>query len=288
MKYPLQEVDPLSVFPQLAELPQPPATLFVRGSLEAIAGKKLIAFVGSRKCTSYGKAVCRSLIDGLQGYPVAVVSGLALGIDSVAHQAALDAGIPTISFPGSGLDWSVLYPAQHRGLAEHILRNGGALFSEYEATQRAAPWTFPQRNRLMAGIADITIVIEAEEKSGTLITARLATEYNRAVGAVPGPVTSPSSLGTNWLLKLGAVPITESSDILRELGYSLEERELSRESGIFNADEDRVLAVLSEPKSRDQIIAELGLSPAAANVLFSTLEIKGAIRETLGMIERIA
>lgn len=288
VEFPLQQVDPLVVFPQLAELPQPPKKLFVRGDIGAVADKKLIAVVGSRKCTSYGKAACRSLIEGLRGYPVVIVSGLALGIDSVAHEAALDAGITTLSFPGSGLDWNVIYPAQHKGLAENILRAGGALVSEYKPDQRGALWTFPQRNRLMAGIADLTIVVEAEAKSGTLITARLATEYNKIVGALPGPVTSPSSYGTNWLLKLGAVPITESADILRELGLNADIRTTLGELDILNADEERVLAALSEPKSRDRIIAELGLLPADANVIFSTLEIKGAIRETLGMIERIA
>ncbi len=285
--FPIIQIDPEKEFPQLTELPQPPKTLYVRGSLEEINGRKLIAFVGSRKCTSYGKAMCRLLIEGLRGYPVVIVSGLALGIDSVAHQAALDAGLPTISFPGSGLEWKVMYPAQHRGLAENILKAGGALISEYPPDHRAAPWTFPKRNRLVAGIADLSIIIEAEEKSGALITARLATEYNKTVGTIPGPVTSPSSKGTNWLLKLGAVPITETADILRELGLTPDVRTTLSELALLNSDEERVLAALTEPKSRDQLMTELNLTPAEANVIFSTLEIKGAIRESLGMIERI-
>lgn len=288
MTFPIEQVDPLLIFPQLSQLPQPPTTLTMRGNLENIKNKKLIAIVGSRKCTSYGKTMCRSLIEGLRGYPVVIVSGLALGIDSVAHISALDAGLTTISFPGSGLDWRVIYPAQHKGLAENILNAGGILLSEYKPDQRAALWTFPRRNRLMAGIADITIVIEAEEKSGTLITARLATEYNKTVGALPGPVTSPSSHGTNWLLKLGAVPITESSDILRELGLNPDIRTNLSEMALLNSEEERVLALLSEPKSRDQIIDQLGLNAKDATIVFSTLEIKGVIRETMGMIERIA
>jgi len=287
MQFPIEQIDYAVAFPQLLELPQKPKQLFLRGTLDNCNGKKLIAFVGSRKCTSYGKAVCRTLIEGLRGYPVAIVSGLALGIDSVAHEAALDAGLVTISFPGSGLDWKSLYPAQHKGLAENILHAGGALLSEYPPDQRAALWTFPQRNRLMAGIADIVVVIEAEHKSGTLITARLATEYNKTVGAVPGAITTPTSSGTNWLLKLGAVPITDSADILRELGLNPDVRTTLSELTLLNNDEEKVLAILSEPKSRDQIINELALAPADANVIFSTLEIKGVIRESLGMIERI-
>lgn len=285
-RFPIESMDPLVSFPQLSEIPDPPAQLFMRGSLGALDEKKIVAFVGSRKCSSYGKTVCKRLIEGLRGYPVVIVSGLAHGIDSIAHQAALDVGLPTISFPGSGLEWKSLYPAQHRSLAESILANGGALLSEYPPDTKAALWTFPKRNRLMAAVADITIIIEAEEKSGTLITARLATEYNKIVGAVPGPITASTSYGTNWLLKLGAVPITDSTDIIRELG--LEEIHRTTSDAILNTDEERVVAILSEPKSRDVIISELSLDPATANVIFSTLEIKGVIREHLGLIERIA
>ncbi|HVY35925.1 MAG TPA: DNA-processing protein DprA [Candidatus Paceibacterota bacterium] len=281
----IETIDPLASFPYLAETPEPPKSFSIRGSLESIKGKKIVAIVGSRKCSSYGKAVCRMLVEGLRGYPVVIVSGLALGIDSVAHQAALDVGLTTISFPGSGLDWNVLYPAQHRGLAENILRAGGALISEYKNNQRGAIWTFPRRNRIVAGIADIVIIVEAEEKSGALITARLGIEYNKIVGVVPGPVTSPSSKGTNGFLKIGAVPIIESADILREIGL---EKETKRDDDtITNSDEERVLALLSQPKTREHVINELSLSAAQANIIFSTLEIKGMIRETLGMIERL-
>ncbi len=285
--YPIESIDPATAFSSLAELPQPPKGLYIRGSLDCIKDKKLIAVVGSRKCTSYGKNICRTLIEGLRGYPVAIVSGLALGIDSVAHETALDSGIPTISFPGSGLDWKVLYPASHRGLAERILTSGGALISEYAPEMRATYWTFPQRNRLMAGIADIVIIVEAEEKSGTLITARLATEYNRMVGAIPGSVTSSSSRGTNWLLKMGAVPITESMDIVRELGLDETPKKGFSDLTLFNSDEDRVLGILTEPKSRDAIISLAGISASELAIILTTLEIKGAVRESLGMIEKI-
>lgn len=288
LRFPLKSIDPIAHFPQLAEIPEPPRNLHMRGTLEHCKGKKLLAVVGSRRYSSYGKQVCESLIAGLAGYPIVIVSGLALGIDAIAHQAALDAGLTTLAFPGSGLNWNVLYPAQHRSLAESILDSGGALLSEYEHDTRGAHWTFPRRNRLEAGIAHMTLVIEAEADSGTLITARLATDYNSSVGAVPGPITSPSSYGTNWLLKMGAVPVTEPADILKELGLTpLTTRDVAA-FHMLSKDEERVLAALSEPKTKDELIDELGLDPAQAGILFTSLEIKGVVTETLGILERIA
>lgn len=286
-QYPIRRINPNEFFPSLVELPDPPKLLHIRGSLERTCDTKFITIVGSRNYTSYGKGVCESLIRGLAGYPVTIVSGLALGIDSIAHRAALDAGLPTIAFPGSGLDWNVLYPAQHRGLAEEILGAGCAIISEFPNDTRGAHWTFPRRNRIKAGLSDIVLIIEAEEKSGTLITARLGVEYNKIVGAVPGAITSANSKGTNWLLRLGAVPITESKDILQELGLAERPTADVAEYLMLNDDEERVLATLNEPKTKEQILAELDLDPIAANVIFSTLEIKGAIRESLGFVERL-
>lgn len=285
--YPIIDIEPLDAFPQLAHIPQPPRALRMRGSLAKSQGTKFVTIVGSRGYSSYGKHVCEMLVRGLAGYPVTIVSGLAIGIDAIAHRAALDAGLPTIAFPGSGLDWKALHPAQHRALAREILDAGGALLSEYPDDTRGAHWTFPRRNRLEAGISDITVVIEAGEKSGTLITARLATEYNKTVGAVPGPITSPTSVGANWLLRLGAVPITDVSDILSELGFAAKSTEDISEHLALTPDEQRVLSILSQPTNKDDIVTALGLDIVSANIIFSTLEIKGVIRETLGLIERI-
>ena len=285
--FPIHDIDPIESFPYLQETPEPPKSLRMRGTLERTIGTKFVTVVGSRKYTSYGKHVCESLIAGLAGYPVTIVSGLALGIDSIAHRAALDAGLPTIAFPGSGLDWRALYPAGHRALAQEILDAGGALISEFSDNTVGAQWTFPRRNRLEAGIADIVIIIEAEEKSGTLITARLGTEYNKVVGAVPGPITSSSSKGANWLLRLGATPITDVADILQELGLA---EKLTRDVSEYlslTPEEEKILAALCEPKSRDQVMEELSLDPATTNITLSLLEIKGVIRETLGLLERI-
>jgi DNA processing protein len=285
-QFPIEKIDPFVSFPSLDELPQKPKQLYMRGTMENIKHKKIVAFVGSRACTSYGTNACRTLIEGLRGYNIVVVSGLAMGIDAVAHKAALEAGLTTIAFPGSGLDWNYLYPAINTGLAKDILRTGGALFSEYEPETKSMIWTFPQRNRLVAGVADLIIIIEAQEKSGALITARLGTEYNKTVGAVPGSIYSESSKGTNWLLRLGATPITCSGDILKELG--LEAKDIPLSSLLINEQEGRVLEALTEPKTKDAISEELGISPAEASIVFSTLEIKGLIKETYGLIERIA
>lgn len=284
MEVPIKTVDPLSIFPQLAEIPQPPKQLFVRGTLENLENKKIVVVVGSRRCSSYGAQACRTIIEGLRGYPIVVVSGLALGMDSIAHQTACDTGITTLAFPGSGLGWNSIYPARHRALAETIIEKGGALISEYPEDYRAALWTFPRRNRLLAGIADMVIVVEAEEKSGTLITARLAIEYNKVLGVVPGTINSPLSRGAHQFLKLGAVPITESADIVRELG--LQEQEKLSDETLFNSDERRVLEALTEPKTRDDLGRLLALDATTLAITLSTLEIKGAIVELLGKIMR--
>ena len=284
----IDTIDPFIFFPQLKEIPEPPKKLFVVGDLSKIQDKKIIAFVGSRACSSYGRMVCKQLISGLRGYPVVIISGLALGIDAIAHQEALDNNIQTIAFPGSGLNKEVLYPATNRGLAERIIEADGALVSEYNPNTKGALWTFPRRNRIMAGIADITIVIEAKEKSGTLITARLATEYNKTVGAVPGNISSPVSKGTNWLLRLGATPITCSEDILLELGFPIYEKKNNIDENLPK-DQKQILEILSQgPQNKDELVENSGLDIVTLSIALSTLEITGYIQENLGKIERIA
>jgi DNA processing protein len=283
--FPIAKIDPFAPFPSFLELPQKPKSFYMRGTLENVKHKKIVAIVGARSCTSYGINACKALIEGLRGYNIVIASGLAMGIDAIAHKAALENGLTTIAFPGSGLDWKYLYPAMNKNLAKEILKNGGALLSEYEPETKGAIWTFPQRNRLVAGAADIVIVIEAQEKSGALITARLGTEYNKIVGAVPGSIYNESSKGCNWLLKLGAVPITCSGDILKELG--LETKDVPISPLLINEQEGLVLKSLNEPKTKDAIIYELGISSMEASIIFSTLEIKGLIKETYGLVERI-
>lgn len=271
----------------LREIPDPPKRLFAAGELPGPDTKHL-SVVGSRKYTEYGRAAVEKLVGGLRGYDICIVSGLALGIDALAHRAALNAGLKTIAVPGSGLDPKVLYPRSHLRLAEEIVEAGGALLSEFEPGLAAATWTFPQRNRIMAGLSHAVLVIEAEIKSGTLITSKLATEYNRDVLTVPGSIFSSTSEGPHMLIKLGATPVTNSEDILRALGFSIDaEFSESRTQKLFDLspDEEKVVVLLRTPIPRDELLAALaplGINTTRANVLLSTMEIKGIIAESMG------
>ncbi len=254
----LKHLSPADFPPLLREIPDPPKELWVRGELPAPAHKWL-AVVGSRACTPYGKQVVQHLIGGLRGYPVVVVSGLAYGIDAEAHKTALDVGLTTVAVPGSGLDWNVLYPKANVGLSREILAAKGALLSEFKPETRAADYTFPQRNRIMVGLTHATLVIEAKERSGSLITARFASEYNRELLVVPGSIFSESSKGTHQFLKLGATPVTDPSDVLRALGFDPTEHAPRVDRADVSEDEERVLTLLAAPMPRDALIASLEL-----------------------------
>ena len=271
-------------FPKrLLEIPQPPETLYIKGEMPDEEAKHLCV-VGSRKASAYGEEAIKKLISGLSGQNIVIVSGLAFGIDSVAHKAALSAGLKTIAVPGSGLSDKVLYPASNKNLAKSILKAGGALLSEFEPDFRAASWSFPQRNRIMAGLSDAVLVVEAQRKSGSLITARLALDYNRDLWAVPGQIFSALSEGPNWLLSRGAAAVTSSDDILSLFG--LERKEGISETLFESAskEEKTLLSHLKKPVSRDELIRLSGLSAGELNGLLSVLEIKGFIAENAGMI----
>ena len=289
----------------LGEINDPPKKLFIRAKNEekmntALASLsnpniKILCIVGARKYSSYGKEVTEKLIGSLSGYNICIVSGLALGIDSIAHRAALENGLQTIAFPGSGLHPSILYPPSHKGLAEEIVEKGGLLFSEFEMMQEGAPWTFPSRNRLMAGISHATLVIEAEKKSGTLITSKYATDYNRDVGAVPGPIFSSLSEGPHMLIRLGATPITCGDDLLEFLGY---ERKEGKSTLDFNdkttnqkflslgEKERSILQILKRGSlNKDTLVREAGIEVQKINMLISFLEIEGYIKEEDGVVK---
>ncbi len=268
----------------LREIPQPPEKLYIAGELPP-EGTVYLAVVGSRKCTTYGKDAVKKLIAGLRGYPIAIVSGLAVGIDALAHEAALDAGLIPVGFPGSGLSEKAFFPSNHLGLAEKILDAGGCLISEFEPEAKAEYYFFPMRNRLVAGISKAALIIEAEEKSGTLITARMALDYNREVLALPGQINSSFSKGTNKLIRAGATAITSSEDILQALGFEVDESK--KQASLFEdatPEEKKVLKLLTEPMERDDLIRTMKLGTAEANALLSVMEIKGLIREELGEI----
>lgn len=274
--------------PLLAEIPQPPAELNYRGAAVPI-DLPLVAVVGSRRYSRYGKAVVEHIIAGLAGYRMGIVSGLALGIDSLAHEAALQHKLYTLAVPGGGLNDNVIYPARHKRLAYRMLEAGGTLLSEFEPTQKAASWTFPQRNRLVCGLAKATVIIEAAEQSGSLITARLATDYNRELFVVPGDIFSPVSAGTNQFLKLGATPLTNAKDIidaLRLLPKAPEETAQTTTDALAPATR-KLLSLLTKPTAKDELIRRSQLPIEQANALLSELELTGHIIETDGIYRRV-
>ena len=277
---------------ELLELPQPPKQLYIVGTLPDPKSVYLTV-VGSREHTGYGQDACTKLIEGLAGYPIIIVSGLALGIDTLAHETALRVGLTTISFPGSGLDVNFIHPRENLELAKRIVDAGGCLLSELKPNQAGAIWTFPQRNRLMAGLAKATLIIEAAYESGTLITARLATEYNRDVLTVPGSIFSETSDGPNMLLRLGATPIRSSKDILEALGFDISNTEEAAQKRMdrlrdCSPEEKEILHILMrEPLPRDELARQIDKPIHEMNTILSVMEIKGLIKEEYGEIRRI-
>jgi DNA processing protein len=250
---------------------------------------KFLCVVGSRSSSNYGKNVCRKLIAGLEGYPVVIVSGLAIGIDSIAHEAALEAGLTTIAFPGSGLNEEVIYPRVHLPLAKKIVAAGGALLSPFERDQIGQPWCFPVRNSLMAGISQATLIIEGGPESGTLITARETLEFSRDLLFVPGQIFSELSHVANYFLRHEGKPITSSADLLEELGFKLPERTIESEEPnpiplLLSPDEEMIVSLIRrESLTIDELLEKTGYAVNKFSILISELELRGIIREEGGV-----
>lgn len=286
MTFPLRQLKPADFPPLLKEIPDRPHSLYIRGTLPE-AGTKYLCVVGSRACTPYGRRMTQKLIAGLAQYKVCIVSGMALGIDAEAHKAALDVGLPTIAVLPSGLDDKVIYPTINRPLAKLILARGGALISENDPDFVAMIHSFPQRNRIAAGMSTASLIIEAGEKSGTLITARLAMDYNREVLAIPHELGKESGAGVNALIRSGATLVCTSEDILEALGLkTLDEPKQVSFPTDLNDVEVTILQTLEGAMVRDELIDEAGLSAQEANIALSSLLIRGLIVERLGKIER--
>lgn len=287
MRHNLEEISK-SEFPELLkQIPDPPKRLWYTGE-KPVDGNILLCVVGSRSYSPYGKEVCETLISELRGQPITIISGLALGIDSIAHTSALSAGLQTIAVPGSGLNSNVLYPRSNLGLARNILESGGGLISEFEPNFKATPWSFPQRNRIMAGMSQAILVIEAGIKSGTLITARLASDYNREVLTVPGSIFSKQSEGPHQLIRLGATPIRKVEDILEALHLEVPQERIKE--AVYkdcSPEEIKMLTLLEHPCERDGLLKKSGLTISEINSLLAILELKGLIREFMGEIHRL-
>ncbi len=235
----------------LKEITTPPPLLFFRGTLPN-ASRALVSMVGSRCATPYGHLVTKELIGHLVAHNIGVVSGLAFGIDEAAHRATLDQGGYTVAVLGGSLDAPSIRPQMHAALAQEIVDSGGCLLSEYPVGTKPQPFHFPVRNRIIAGLSPLTVVVEAAKKSGSLITAQIALEENRDVAAVPGPITQLTSRGTNQLIKDGAHVLTGPDDLL----------------GLLNLDQLDATQQLSQAHTMDdldrQIMEALGRQPCDA------------------------
>jgi DNA processing protein len=289
MPFPIRQLTKEEYPELLREIPQQPDALYIRGVMPS-SDAVYLCVVGSRSCTPYGRRMCAQLIAGLAQYPIVIVSGLALGMDAEAHKAALDVGLPTVAVLPSSLDEKSLYPSANRALAHRILARGGALISETLEPYKAALHDFPKRNRIAAGMSRAALIIEAGEKSGTLITARLALDYNREVLGVPHELDKETGKGVNRLLREGATLVRNSDDILTVLGF---EPKVDPLQGVLPTDlsdpEFKILTALTDGgrSVRDELIEEAEISAQDANIALSSLLIRGLFVERLGKIERL-
>jgi DNA processing protein len=272
-----------SEFPELlGEIHDPPPGIFVRGAVTLeLLRRPSVAIVGARSCSDYGAHVARSLARELAAAGAVVVSGLARGVDGWAHRGALEGGGATVAILGCGVDRD--YPRAHAALAAQIAATG-LIVSEYPPGVEPAPWRFPARNRIVAGLCRATVVVEARERSGALITADFALEEGREVLAVPGEITSALSRGTNALLRVGAVAVTDPADVLEALGLGPVDRGEPEPPGGTAA---AVLAAIDAgAATADEVVRLSGIDSAAASAALTELELAGLVHATAGVYRR--
>jgi DNA processing protein len=267
--------------PLLAELHDPPSRLHLRGGPAELLSKPSVAIVGARSCSSYGGQVARELAQSLAAAGLVVVSGLARGVDAEAHRGALAAGGLTVAVLGCGIDRD--YPRAHADLARRIAESG-LVVSEYPPGVEPSPWRFPARNRIIAGLAQATVVVEARERSGALITADFALELGREVFATPGEITSALSAGTNDLLRQGATPLLSAEDVFAALG--LEPVPEALPAGL-SAESLAVLERLSDgARTLDELVRATEIDPAGLAAILTELELTGLIAAADGVYRR--
>lgn len=264
----------------------PPPLLYFRGNAD-LNQARILSIIGTRNNTEYGKQVTEQLVQSLQPYNVIIVSGLAFGIDSIAHKAALHCGIPTIGVLGHGLD--TLYPYQNRTLAKEMVRNGG-LLTEFPRNTRPDRHNFPRRNRIVAGMADATVVIETASKGGSMITAELAAGYNRDVFAVPGRITDAKSAGCNQLVSQNrAIPFSGADQLLETLGWSEKKKTSRKQKSLFadlSPDEEVIVGILREKGTIpvDELALRSGFSSSRIASALLRLEIENVVMSLPGKI----
>lgn len=260
----------------LSHIPDPPKQLFYIGDLAGCMDAPRLAVVGSRKVSAYGTAVTLKLAAEAAQQGITIVSGLALGVDGLAHRATIDAGGKTIAVMAGGL--SKISPASHRQLAEDILREGGAIVTEYPLEVEPYKMSFVARNRLISGLSDAVLITEAAAKSGSLHTANFALEQGRTVMAVPGNITSELSVGTNNLIRTGATPVSDIRDILAAMDLMQSQSRKTAPLGATEA-ETALLALIHQGISdSSELLAHSQLQPALFNQTLTMLEITGKIR----------
>ncbi|MBN1325817.1 DNA-processing protein DprA [Candidatus Falkowbacteria bacterium] len=268
----------------LKEIFSPPALLYVKGNLENLNQQFNLAVVGTRKASNYGQQITTELVKPLSQNGFTITSGLALGIDALAHQAALDVKGKTIAVLGSGVDQQSIYPSSNRFLAKNILDNDGAIVTEFPIGMMPLKHNFPTRNRIIAGLSLGTLVIEAAESSGALITAYCSLEQNREVFAVPGSLFNRNSIGTHKLIQRGAKLVTNYQDILDELNLREVKNYVANQKVLPSTIEEKIIMenLNKDPKHIDQIIKETNLTTSIVSSTLSLMEMKGLIKNLGG------
>jgi DNA processing protein len=267
-----------------------PTILYYRGNAD-LNTTKTISIIGTRTNTDYGKQITEQLVEGLQAHNTLIVSGLAFGIDAIAHKAALQNGLPTVGVLAHGLD--SIYPAQHKLLAKEMLLNGG-LLTEFTKLTKADKHNFPRRNRIVAGMADATIVIETQAKGGSMITAELAYNYNRDLFAVPGKITDTKSSGCLKLIQQNkAVLLTDVTQLIEAMGWETKPHKAKKQRELFvelTADERIIVAILTakDTVSIDDIYGQSGLSSSSIAAAILGLELQGLIILLPGKMYKLA
>jgi len=258
----------------------PPPFLFYRGTIKKDDFRRALGVVGTRKASNYGKLMTKKIVQELAGSGFTIVSGLAYGIDTISHLAALDSGARTYAVMGTGVDQ--IYPSRNRELAERILENG-VLISELIPGSKAEKWNFPTRNRIISGLSLGSLIIEGRKKSGALLTAKFAMDQNRDVFALPGDVNRPQAEGPNYLIKLGAKIVTKASDILEEFELVMDQQQSFFPE--LNPKEEQVYQILLQNKPDthfDKLIVETGFTVGEISTILLSLELKNVVKKVPG------
>jgi DNA processing protein len=269
--------------PLLREIREAPKQLWVRGSIELLSHEPMLAVVGSRKASAYGKHCVKKLLTPLVQAGVPLVSGLAYGIDAAAHHLCVEHDQPTVAVLGSGVDDESIYPKVNIKLVHEIIAHGGAVISEYEPGTPPFLGHFPERNRIIAGLTMATLVVQAAQRSGSLITARLALESGRDVWAVPGALNDPLAFGTNELIKNGATSITSPDDVITLLGLDVAKSNAVRAPDLNTAQKKIYAVIAAEPIHVDEVAEATHLAAPVITAELLQLELAGMVINVGGM-----